>query len=318
MTEEKPVTATKSARKWALIALKTILTLVVVYYASDRLGKSWTEIQDYPWRVDALTVALSIVAHLLALLAFAAVWRRLISTFGFQLSLNHAFKINYVANLGRYIPGKIWQALGMLYYARRMNIREESALASWIIAQVFAIPAAFTAGALAALIYPQLLEAIPGGFAERGLYALTALSLLVSLGLVFLPNSALKIVNRLLHLLKRPPISFSMSIGDSLVIYLGYVACWALYGLAFWLFMRGITPELTVPPLAALGAFALAYQIGYLALFAPGGIGVRELALTAALQPFLGPLAAVVAVAARLWNMIVELLAALIALKIRL
>jgi uncharacterized membrane protein YbhN (UPF0104 family) len=65
-----------------------------------------------------------------------------------------------------------------------------------------------------------------------------------------------------------------------------------------------------------MGSFVVAYLIGYLAIFAPGGIGARELVLTGVLSPFIGPIAAGVAVAARLWNLLAEALAAIIALVI--
>ncbi len=47
-----------------------------------------------------------------------------------------------------------------------------------------------------------------------------------------------------------------------------------------------------------------------------GGIGVRELALIGLLHPFLGPISAAVAVAARLWNMVVEIIAVIIAWRV--
>ena len=67
----------------------------------------------------------------------------------------------------------------------------------------------------------------------------------------------------------------------------------------------------------SIGAFIIAYQLGYLAFFAPGGIGVRELVLTTILVPFLGPIAASVSIAARLWNMTTEIIAALICTLIK-
>src|SRR5690606_40874765 len=49
-------------------------------------------------------------------------------------------------------------------------------------------------------------------------------------------------------------------------------------------------------PLAA-GAYALAWTLGVLFVFAPAGIGVRELVLTAALSPVLSPGAALLVAA---------------------
>jgi hypothetical protein len=95
-----------------------------------------------------------------------------------------------------------------------------------------------------------------------------------------------------------------------------YVLNWSLYAVAFWLLFLGLegwAPFLYVGP-----AFAAAYVGGYLALFAPAGLGVREGLLAAFLAPVLRPEAALaVAVAARIWATAVEVIpAALLAPRV--
>ncbi len=66
-----------------------------------------------------------------------------------------------------------------------------------------------------------------------------------------------------------------------------------------------------LPPVswsAAVGGFAGAYFLGYAAVFAPAGVGVREGALAVLLAPWTGPAeAAVLAVIARLWMTVGEM-----------
>ncbi len=50
---------------------------------------------------------------------------------------------------------------------------------------------------------------------------------------------------------------------------------------------------------------------------APGGFGPRELVLGVMLTPFLGPIAPAVAIGARLWAIVIEGLAALLALAVK-
>jgi len=73
-----------------------------------------------------------------------------------------------------------------------------------------------------------------------------------------------------------------------------------------------------IPVIAGIGSFVLAYIIGYLTFFSPGGLGARELVLTTVLSPFLGSVAVGLAVAARVWNLISEFIATAIALLIKL
>ena len=88
-----------------------------------------------------------------------------------------------------------------------------------------------------------------------------------------------------------------------------YLPAWIGYGIAFgWLWSA--FPAL--PPVfwpAAVGSLAGAYFLGYAAIFAPAGVGVREGALALLLAPWMGaPAAAVLAVIARLWMTLAELL----------
>src|SRR6266540_1290763 len=66
------------------------------------------------------------------------------------------------------------------------------------------------------------------------------------------------------------------------------LASWVTYGVAFWLLARGLGLPGALPLTTATGVFALGYIVGLLALFAPGGIGVRELVFVGLLAPSLG------------------------------
>jgi uncharacterized membrane protein YbhN (UPF0104 family) len=89
-----------------------------------------------------------------------------------------------------------------------------------------------------------------------------------------------------------------------------YAIVWALQGLAFWVLTWGMGYRLTL--VEGVPAYGAAYVAGYIALFAPAGIGVRESLLVVFLGPILGAGAAVVAVTARLWTTLVELIPAIV------
>ena len=91
---------------------------------------------------------------------------------------------------------------------------------------------------------------------------------------------------------------------------------WVGYGVAFACFARGVlplTPNITV----YIAVYAASYLVGFLALFAPGGIGFRELALSALLVA--GGAAgqgdaAVLGATSRIWLTVLEVLPGLIGL----
>lgn len=306
-----------SARRWLALAAKFLLTAVILYFVYDQISSHWDQIRDYQWQVDIFRLVLSIVLGVATLVVMAGVWKIIIAGFGHQLSLGKSFRVFYLSNLGRYVPGKVWQLVGILYLAKKEGIEPETAGASFLVVQLFAIPASFLVFALAAQFEPAL---IIERFAIMGSYSawLMAVGMLVFCGaLVMYPSGVLKLANRLLRLVGRPQVEFRLDKSVALRVLLGYCLGWIMYGLAFWLFVSSVAPQTELGPIAAIGLFNAAYQIGYLALFAPGGFGPRELVMGLMLTPFVGAIGPAVAVLARLWAIIVEGIAVLMALAVR-
>jgi hypothetical protein len=98
------------------------------------------------------------------------------------------------------------------------------------------------------------------------------------------------------------------------------VASWLLYGLAFALFAHGVSPRATGNASSYIAVYTGSYLAGYLALFVPGGVGVREGVLVLAMPRFelaSAADAAVVAITSRLWLTILEILPGLLLFRRR-
>jgi uncharacterized membrane protein YbhN (UPF0104 family) len=95
------------------------------------------------------------------------------------------------------------------------------------------------------------------------------------------------------------------------------VVSWIAHGTAFWLLARGLGLTGALPLATALGVFALGYVLGLLALFAPGGVGVREVVLIGLLTPALGAGGAVaLTIASRIVLTLIEVAAPLVVLLV--
>src|SRR5262249_41380778 len=90
-----------------------------------------------------------------------------------------------------------------------------------------------------------------------------------------------------------------------------FLPVWLLLGASFWLCARGLV---TVPAhdfAYYMGAFAVAWLAGLFAIYAPGGLGVREAVLVALLGGRIGAAnALIVAAASRLILILVDVLLA--------
>jgi len=88
-------------------------------------------------------------------------------------------------------------------------------------------------------------------------------------------------------------------------IYLFYMVFWVLMGGVFFLFISSF--HRLAPAQGVQAALALAFFIGFVVFFVPGGIGIREATLLLLLLPILPPEVCVLAaVGSRLWIMLGE------------
>ena len=105
-----------------------------------------------------------------------------------------------------------------------------------------------------------------------------------------------------------------MSVVPRRAVYIsiiGNVLSWLMYGVAFEVFVYGVTGTHSGAFSDYVTAWAWPYIIGYLAVFAPGGSGVRESALAVALGALrlaTPQTALVIAITSRLWLTVTELL----------
>lgn len=304
-------------KKTALLILKLALTGVVVYYVARQVWVNWDQVGAFDWQFDIVYLLLSLACAMAALFLFSAAWTKIISAFGHSLSMSDGFRILNLSNLGRYIPGKIWQIFGMLYLAKQKDIPEEQAGASFLIYQLFTIPASLLVWLMAAQFEPSLLIDKFKIMGSGSAYMLGGIGLAVCALLVLMPQPFLKLGNLILARLGRPIAEFTLDKSVALTVFLGYFLGWILFGLAFHFFLVSVLGNSAPSLLVSVGVYNVAYQIGYLALFAPGGLGPRELVMGALLQPFVGPIAPALALVARLWTIVIDSSAAGVAVGIR-
>ncbi len=305
-------------KKHLTLILKIALTSVVLYFLGKQVSEHWDAIGEYDYSIiNYGYLSLSVLCALAALVLMALGWRMIIRHFGHSVTVGEAFKISYLSNLGRYIPGKVWQVMGILYLTGQKGIPAETSGASFIVWQLFTIPAAFLAFVLSVQLEPSIMISQIAFLGETTTHLVTALVVMVCAVLLLYPKPILGLINVVLRRFSRPEVTFSMDKSVALQVFVVYFVVWIVYGAAFWLFMLAIAGETAPGLVASIGIFAIAYQIGYLFLFAPGGFGPREAVMATLLAGFLGPVALLAAGLARLWSILIEVIAALVALKIK-
>ena len=199
-----------------------------------------------------------------------------------------------MANLGRYIPGKIWQITGLAALAKNRGVAPGTAVGAAVLGQGIAL---VVAAGLGIGVYDTLL---PSGYS--GLVAAVLIGSVILLAAI--PISFKAGAELWLRFRGSQPIG-TLNPTSGLRWLLLYLVNWIVYSLAFWMMVASFSSDVSLIPVAA--AFPAAYVLGYLMIFAPAGLGVREGFLIAFLSPHLGvgP-SGVIAVVARLWTTLTE------------
>lgn len=289
-----------------LRVLQWLLGLAIVGFAVRSLVRNWDELRAQPldWNVQPGWLLLSALVVWLMYALLIAAWRRMLTTWGRGLDFWPAARIWILSSLGKYLPGKVWAVAGMAVMAQRAGVGAGPATGSAVILQVLAIG---TGTAVAALTgWSSLRTAYPG--AESALAWLAGITI-VATGVLLWPAS----VRRLVRLAVPDAAAASLAPPVGAVVF-GMAAntlAWLGYGVSLWLLARGLLPGAGLGLLRAIAVFSASYLAGFLALFAPGGIGVREGVFILMLQGPIGIGAATaLAIASRLLLTVTELGAA--------
>lgn len=289
-----------------------VVFLLALGFLAVLVRSQWQALRHYPWQLAPAWLALSYIPWGLSMALEIAMWRAILTRTARvasaaiaprSLSLARAAQIWFLSNIIRYIPGNIWQPLGMAQMCAEEGIPTEVTLTSVIVHQ-----------ALSALAV-TLLGVGYFAWAGHGEALRTLAPLLVALPAVALALRARwleMVLNLVLRRLGRPTLRIGLGSRALAALTLGYVASWSLIGLGFAMLVRALTPVGLEALPHLIASFALAWLVGYLSLLTPSGLGVREGAIVWLLGDILSlPVATLASLAARLWFIAGEVMALL-------
>ncbi len=235
--------------------------------------------------------------YLLSVFPAAWYWRHLHAHFGYPLPFYAALRAHYISQLGKYVPGKA------LAIAIRANFTHPYGVpygVSIIITFYEVLTGMAAGGMVAALIY----AVEPPGDLGVEVHPVAIGAILIAMcGVPLLPGVFNFIVGKMsariqaVQLYRLPPLRFGVLVTGLLITGAG----WLVQGLSWWAMLNAVLPE---PPgltfslwAQCTASIAFATVAGFVLVFIPGGLGVRELILSRLLARFIGPAAFISAAA---------------------
>lgn len=297
-------TAWRKTRAWkrvaALLAVVTVAACAV--YLGPQLlaglrGLDWATL-----RGAARPAGLSVLLTAACVLLGGLNWWLILRGLGYALPLDLCLRIHTGSNLAGYLPGYAWKYLGKAYLTGKHGVPARALAA----ALGYEFAGLLLSGLLVSLaLLPPSLQAArwqPIWPALRGIAAALTVAGLAAAPLVLARFMARGHGSGPAGRFARPPVLWG-----ALLLMVG---SWLLYGTAHALLVSGLAPLPRGGWQVCVFSLAASYVVTLVALFVPGGLGIREAVIAQSLGTIIAPgAAALVAVSARLALIVAELVA---------
>lgn len=118
----KALWAEFQGRPYLMRGLQILLIGLIFALLLRNLYLNWSELSTYQWSLNYLALAGSLFLLLAGAFLYAYLWRRILLQFGGSLEFRKAFRIVFLSQLGRYLPGKVWNLAGVIYLGSKEGI----------------------------------------------------------------------------------------------------------------------------------------------------------------------------------------------------
>jgi uncharacterized membrane protein YbhN (UPF0104 family) len=248
-----------------------LLLLAALLFVGLRLRTIWQDSRSSLTHVDWSLLVGAATLSACGVTAASFVWLAVLRQLGVRVE-SWFTGIFFQAQLAKYIPGSVWQYAGRAALGRSVGLPARPVVVSSTLELLAVATSGASLGLLAAGKWGAAVAVVIAGGA--------VLLLLSSFGKRGI-SQLLGLVTRLHSDADRFARGFA--VGTAL-----YIPVWLVMGVAFWLMARAFfdVPIADLP--YDIGSFSLAWFVGLVAFFAPGGLGVREAVLVAMLRSRLG------------------------------
>lgn len=282
--------------------VRWIIVVAIFFFLGKMVWENWVQVKDAPFTLKPFPLILSTLVFTLSYFIQVWAWYLITLKLGIALSPSETLKNWFYSQLGKYLPGKVWLFLGRFYfYESKGKSKKAISIALYL--------------EMATVIIAAVLISCAGFFLSREIRTFSTegwvgwLILIFMLAFISIHPRVLKIVlNWILVLFKKDPITLSISYSDVLRVLSVCILAWLVGGVGLYLFVDSVIPVSIKHILFLTGALAFSSTLGMVALFAPSGLGVREGTLVYILSTIIpAPIAVVISILTRLWMTLIEI-----------
>lgn len=292
--------------------LGILIAGILLFFLIKPFVQTHTHLEDGPSQMQWHWYLLSFSVLLLYRIAYLYPFVTLLSgTMQEQIPFRTAFTLFHLANITRYLPGRIWGFVRLISLSKQFGLTKTAVGSSLILhvgvetamGGVIALPLLFSKRTQETV--QTVLEKISG---HTLLFTFVGLGFIA--GVLFLISNVSTHARQLLKTLRSTRTSlFQKSFRHQwLNIFASHLLLWCSQGFAFFFFVRSFTPVVWADAGILTACYAFAWIVGFLSFLTPGGLGIREGLLGLLLSSYMpGPQAVLVALLCRIWILSTEI-----------
>ena len=215
------------------------------------------------WWVMPVSLLLSVIYIMFTLWS----WQVVLADLGSKLDWKAALQLFGISQIGKYIPGGVWNIVAAAHIGREYHIPARRSVTAMTVAVLISLLSGVGIGTVTLLATSVSLQ-VP---------TWAIVLLLVVLCTVLAPPVLNRLVRLGFRLLHRPEPDNDMTYRGLGLSTVFAVIAWIVAGMQIWLLVVGVGMTPTWGSLLlSIGAYALAWTVGFLVVFVPAGTGVRE------------------------------------------
>jgi uncharacterized membrane protein YbhN (UPF0104 family) len=265
LNKSKLITIAKYA--WGIV-----IALAVIYFVFNNYGTA----QIYFKQINTKQFAISVTFQIIARIFLIELIRQSVVRVNWNPKYGDFFSLISISQLGKYVPGGVWQFVARFGAYKENNISNKELGKSFLIENIWMVSGAFFTGLFFILINnPEVILNKYGIFLNKQIY------IILAIGCLLFCYISIFITEYKLY----PASIYKISI-RSIRLFTTQTIMWFFLGASFFILFSGMgLDNLSY----SIGAYTLSFLAGYVAIFAPGGIGVREVVLVFLFSPFFTP-----------------------------
>ena len=300
-----------SKKKYKKIIKLIFVLLVIVFLAYHFYSNRKDYAQINLSGINIKTLGLAVLIHFVYKIMQASLWHYITYLNDCSIKWWDAVVAYLISIFGKYIPGKVFMLFARVpaYEEKGKSIARVSA--SFLIENVCTLLGAAFLFLISLIFIPSNVLNEMSGVYEK--YKWAILIVIVLFFVCIHPTIINFFLGILQKLTKKDNLKIPMTYPQMLKVVVLFILNWFVLGVGYYLVVYSLYPIGTEYLLYVGGVFGLSVMAGILALFAPGGAGVREgvmiilLTLIIPEEPNIADAYAVsIAILARLWMTVSE------------